>query len=393
MKRTAIPLILVAVATFAACEPPAPTEGGETTEIPAVPVETEVLGTTTFVQTVEVSGVAEPIFEMRVAAEAPGRVIKAPFEEGKPVDKGDLLVRVDAQLDSARIDLLQNQLASAKREFERTKMLAREGLATPQQLDQASSSVDGAQLSLRQARVGIGKSTVRAPQAGLVATKYIEEGEYASPGAPIAYILDYSTIVIESAVPESDIGFVRTGMTVDVNVPSLDQSLAGTVERRSIVATPKTRTFPVEVHVPNGEGNILPGMRARVVIPKKTWEGVVVVPRDAILQGYEAKEAMVLPGSSNTGEAELRRVTLGPARGNKVVVTDGLNAGDRLIVKGHRSIVTGSRVKSVKEMGVGSTDEQSADETANVDEENRDDVGDDPDEPALAGTPDSNTPN
>lgn len=384
MKLT-LTVTLVAALAFAACEPPEPTDG-QPTEIPAVPVETQVVTTSEFVQTVEVSGVAEPIFELRVAAEAPGRIVKAPFEEGKTVKKGDLLVRVDAQLDSARIDLLQNQLASAKREYERTKMLAREGLATPQQLDQAASSVDGARLSIRQARVGIGKSTVRAPESGLVATKYVEEGEYAAPGAPIAHILDYSTIVIEAAVPEGDIGFVRKGMEVDVFVPAIGSKLAGTVERRSILATPKTRTFPVEVHVPNGGGEILPGMRARVIIPKKTWTNVVVVPRDAILQGYEAKEAMILPGSSDTGEAELRRVELGPARGNSVVVTSGLSAGDRLIVKGHRSIVTGSKVKSVKELAADAASDEKSEGPAKKDDDTKD-------APALAGTPDSKTPN
>src|SRR5690606_754643 len=112
---------------------------------------------------------------------------------------------------------------SAQREYERTKMLAREGLATPQQLDQAASSVDSSRLSIRQARVGIGKSTVRSPQSGVVATKYIEEGEYAAPGAPIAYIVDYSTVVIEAAVPESDVSFVNVGREVTVFIPALQR--------------------------------------------------------------------------------------------------------------------------------------------------------------------------
>ncbi len=341
-------VLLASIFAASSCaddKPPA----AASTEAPPVPVETLALATATFVEQVEVSGVAQPIHEVTVAAEAPGRVTTAPFEEGKTIAKGDLLIRVDAQSDGARVDLLQNQLAAAKREFERTKMLVREGLATPQQLDQAASSVDGADLSIRQVRVGIGKSTVRSPQSGIVATKYVQEGEYAAPGAPIAHIVDYSTIVIETSVPESDIAFVAAGRTVDVYLPAMERKVVGTVKRRAIVATAKTRTYPVEVWVPNTDLSILPGMRARVIIPRKRWADVIIVPRDAVLQGYESKEAMVLPGSDAVGNAEIRKLELGPARGNELVVVSGLAAGERLIVKGHRGIVAGTRVKSVRE--------------------------------------------
>jgi RND family efflux transporter MFP subunit len=340
-------LLAAAPLSSTGCKSDAPSKANA--EIPAVPVETQELATRDFTERVEVSGVAEPIFEMRVAAEAPGRILTAPFEEGETVKKGQLLIRVDAQLDSARIDLLKSQVSSARREFERTKMLASEGLATPQQLDQAQSSVESAKLSLKQARVGRGKTTVRSPQTGIVARKYVEEGEYAAPGAPLAHLVDYSTIVIEAAVPESDVAFVTKGAEVGVWIPALRKKVTGVVERRAIVATAKTRTFPVEIHVDNGDLEILPGMRARVIIPRKTWKNVLVVPRDAILQGFENKEAMVLPGDDQVGKAELRTVDLGPARGNEVVVTSGLAAGERLIVKGHRSIVNGTKVKAVKQ--------------------------------------------
>lgn len=343
-------LLFLCVPLAVGCPAAEQTAPGEVVA-PPVPVETQVISSGTFVERLEVSAVAQPLHEVTVAAEAPGRVRSAPFEEGKPIAAGDLLLRVDAQVDSARVDVLQNQLASAQREYERTKMLAREGLATPQQLDQASSAVDAASLSIRQVQVGIGKTTVRSPQSGIVARKYVEEGEYAAPGAPVAHIVDYSTLVVEASVPEGDMPFVTAGRSVEVEFPAINRTLTGEVKRRAIVATAKTRTYPVEIWVPNADLSILPGMRARVLVPRKTWTDAVVVPRDAILQGYESKEAMVLPGTASEGEAELRRVELGPARGNDVVVTDGLAVGERLIVKGHRSIVPGTRVKTVRERG------------------------------------------
>lgn len=341
---------ITVVSLLAACSgKDAPTSQATKESSSAIPVETLRVTKQDFVDLVDVSGVVEPIHEVRVAAEAPGRVLSAPFEAGARVKKGDLLLRVDSDVDSARIAVMQSQLQTAEREFQRTKQLASQGLATPQQLDQAQSSVENASLSIKQARVGLGKTNVRSPISGHVAQKLTEQGEYVAPGSPLAHIVDYDTVKVIANVPESDVRFVTENSEVDVWLPALDRTVKGTVHRRSIIATPNTRTFPVEIHVKNEDLSILPGMRARVVVPRKDWGSVVVVPREAILEGFERPEAMVLTGESDEGKSELRHVVLGPAKGSFVVVESGLNAGDRLIVKGHRSIADGTQVRSTKE--------------------------------------------
>lgn len=346
MKHKIYIVLIALLATGSvACKPEEAAEAD--TEVMAIPVETMTVQQKPFIDRVEVSGVVEPIHEVKVSAEAAGRVLSAPFEEGEKIKRGKLLLRVDSDLNSAQIALLESQLSTAKREFERTKKLASQGLATPQQLDQASAQVDSAGLSIKQAKVGMGKTNVRSPIEGWVATKSVEKGEYVNPGAPLAHIVDYSTVKVNAAIPESDIRFIEENRPVEVYLPALDLSVEGKVHRRGIVATPNTRTFPVEIHVDNKDLKLLPGMRARVVVPRKDWGNVVLVPRDAILEGFNRREAMVLPTDGKEGKAELHVVKLGPARGEVVVVAEGLKSGDRLIVKGHRSIVDGTLVKVV----------------------------------------------
>jgi membrane fusion protein (multidrug efflux system) len=316
-------------------------------EIPPVPVETSVVNAQDFVDRVDVAAVVEPIKEVRVSAEAPGRILRADFEENERVKRGQLLIRVDADQNSAQIDLLENQIATARREFQRTRKLATEGLATPQQLDQAQSMVDTAQLNLKQAKVGLGKTTLRSPIDGYVAQKFVEKGEYAAPGAPVAHIVEYDVVKVMASVPESDIGFVNEGEEVKIFLPSLDRHVLGTVHRRAIIASDATRTYPVEIHVDNADRELLPGMRARVIIPKGRIKDAIVVRRSAILQGFENSEAMVLPGDAEVAKAELRTLELGPSRGDFIVVKSGLKPGDRIIVKGHRAIVGGTKVKVV----------------------------------------------
>lgn len=339
-------VLLVSLAGVVACDKP--DEAATSVAVVAIPVEAVTVEAVPFVDMVDVAGVVEPIHEVQVSAEAPGRVLAAPFIEGEKIVKGQLLLRVDGQANAAQISLLESQLTTARREFDRTKQLAQQGLATPQQLDQAGASVDGAELSIKQAKVGLGRTNVRSPIAGYVATKSAEVGEYVNPGSPLAHIVDYDIVKVMASVPESDVRFITPDKEVQIWIPALQKTYDGKVFRRAIVATPATRTFPVEIHVDNASHEILPGMRASVVVPRKDYGTIVVVPRDAILEGFNRQEAMVLGEKSGTDfKAELRAVELGPAKGENVAVLSGLNAGERLIIKGHRSLADGTKVRVV----------------------------------------------
>lgn len=345
MTSKTLLLFVLTFAGLAACEKP--DEAAATAPVlVAIPVEAVAVESVPFVDMVDVAGVVEPIHEVQVSAEAPGRVLAAPFIEGEKIVKGQLLLRVDGEANTAQISLLQSQLSSAQREFDRTKQLAKQGLSTPQQLDQAAAAVDGSSLSIKQAKVGLGKTNVRSPIAGYVAQKFAEVGEYVGPGAPLAHIVDYDIVKVMASVPESDVRFITPDKEVEIWIPALEKTFQGKVFRRAIIATAATRTFPVEIHVPNESHDILPGMRASVVVPRKDYGTIVVVPRDAILEGFNRQEAMVLGAQSGTDfVAELRAVELGPAKGANVAVLSGLKAGEKIIVKGHRSLADGTKVR------------------------------------------------
>ncbi len=314
----------------------------------AMAVEVATLSTSDFERALEFPGVAQPITERMVAAETGGRILSAPFEEGAQVKKGALMLRVDAKATSAQLDLIDAQISAANREYKRIKELASQGLATPQQLDQAKTQLQQAKLSKKQAKIGKAMATVRSPFTGWVARKMAEEGEFAGPGQPIAQLIDYSTVKLTVTVPESDIAYIKVGGEVDVHFTASGITHKGKVARRGLMVSMPTATFPVEVHVANEDLMLVPGMRARVRVTQDRLSDVVVVPRDTILEGFSQREAMVV---GSDGRAELRVVELGPGKGNDVVIEKGLAVGDRLIVKGHRNVVSGSALRIVSEDG------------------------------------------
>ena len=342
--------LTILLAALAGCDPGSSKASArkDATEAEPIPVETLTVHTRDFDQIFEVPAKAVADKEVTVSAEAAGRVLAAPFDEGDAIRAGARLIEVDTEMDSARIDLLENQLDSARREYERTEKLHEKGLATPQQLDQAETAVENARLNLEQAKVGLSKGGVRSPATGFVLRKMLDKGEFASPGAPIATITKYDPVIIRGQVPESLITRLKVGDPVEVFVPALDTVFETTVTRRAIEASSRTGTFGIEVRLDNAELEILPGMSARLRAVQKKWKDAPIVPREAILQGHSRAEAMVFPGTDEVGEAALRVVDLGPSRGPDVVVKSGLKQGARLIVRGHRGLVDGAHVRQVR---------------------------------------------
>ncbi|MFU8804374.1 MAG: efflux RND transporter periplasmic adaptor subunit [Bradymonadaceae bacterium] len=318
-------------------------------QVAAIPVETLVLRPQTFVDRFEVMGTAEPRETVRVHAEIPGRVLAANFDEGDRVRRGQNLYRIDVEVDSARIDVLKSQVSSAERELGRMANLAREGLATPQQIDQAETALENAELNLRQARVGAAKNQITSPISGHITRKFVDLGEYASPGTPLAEVVIYDTIVIRALLPESEVRYVRPGTILPVELPALGRTVDGEVKRVDIVAKSPSLTYPVEIHISNEDLSILPGMRAAIVITRAVLDEVILVPREAVLEGFNAQEAVVIDEESGRPRASLRPIKLGPGHESTVVVEEGLVSGDRVIVRGHRGLVAGTRVEIIQQ--------------------------------------------
>lgn len=333
----------------AGCDPssasPSAEDGDDKAE--AIPVETLTVSESEFDDTFEVPATVEADEQITVGAQLGGQLLSVDFEEGDEVNTGETLARVDTDVDSARINQLENQLESARREYERTKKLAEDGLSTSQELDQAETALEDARLAVNEAKIGVSKGRIDSPITGVVETRHLDAGEYTAPGEAIADIVDYDQVVVVGSVPQRYVERVERGDTVEVTIPGISKTVEGEVTHRAVSASPASSTYAVEVTVDNPEHRILPGMSARMSLVRESFEGAVLVPREAILQGYSRAEAMVLPGDEEVGEARMRVVELGPSSGPDVVVTDGLEPGARLIVRGHRGLVNSARVRQV----------------------------------------------
>lgn len=287
------------------------------------------------------TGQTEASHTVTVSAEHPGRILSTNFEEGSEVIKGQWLARIDAQTDRTRIGQLQVALAQTKRDRDRTRSLLDKGLATPADLERIELAVQSSEYNLKMTRQGVGKATAQSPIDGTVDRVHLEAGEYAMPGAPIATIVDYATIIVRAGLPESDLPYAKDGLAVKVHLIALDTVVDGVIKRVGIEANPRNRTFPLQVEVDNADRTIRPGMRAEVVLPTVHVPNAVMVPRTAVMSKLDHREVAVLEDHT----IARRAVEIGPGSGDLVLVTKGLSSGDKLVVVGQRLVSSGEKVR------------------------------------------------
>ena len=321
-------------------------QGGEEVEETGragAPVDTLVLKSTTFVDRFEVLGTAQPLESVQLSAEVPGRIRRALVEEGDAVRRGQRVFEIDVEVDTAGLAVLRTQREAAERELARIEELRAEGLATAQQLDRARTELASAEQNLRQRELSVSRNYVTSPISGYLAMRRADAGEFANVGAPLGEVIDYDVVVVHAQVPESEIRYVNREGEVDVEFPALGETRRGRIHRMSLRVSETSRLYGVEIRVDNEEHQILPGMRARIAFERARLEEVVLLPRDGVLEGFRGREAMVV----EDGQARVRSVTLGPGERDRVVVLEGLDAGDEVILRGHRGLIDGARVEVI----------------------------------------------
>ena len=194
-------------------------------------------------------------------------------------------------------------------------------------------------------------ATIRAPFTGVITKRYANTGSMIQAGIssqtqamPIVSLAQNDLLRLILPVPVSDVGGVRDGEPVDVNVVSLGRWLKGRVTRYADSVQFSTRTMDTEVDVPNPDGSLIPGMYAEVHLHLGARPHVLSVPLDAVDGiGTTAEQAWVV----RDGIVHLTPTTTGLETANRIEILTGLKAGDQVIVGRHSGLSDGERVRVV----------------------------------------------
>ncbi len=352
--------------------------------------------------TIDLDADVEPNEVVHVPAEVPGRVVRyarrrtaggrpvegSSLDEGDRVRKGDPILYIDPRDYESALAQAQASYDYNVAEMKRVRERFDEGLAAQAELDATRSALQNTRAALDKARHDLERTIIRSPIDGVIERMLVEVGEYASPGAPVAQIVEDRTVKVVVEVPEKLVHYLR----VDGREHEVVASAAGPIGRRARIsriaalANPQTRATPVELTLDNADGVFRAGQIVTVRLTLREMPDEIMVPLGAIVpreSGYSAYVARPAPvdanemphaspeapdadpASSTGGKAdaeapgdpnaapahrvwvaERRDVTLDAdvLRGRRVRVLSGLLPGDRLIVEGWNRVGPGDRV-------------------------------------------------
>ncbi len=201
-----------------------------------------------------------------VKAETAGQVAEVLVKKGEQVAAGQVMVRLKEEERPARLAEARALVRRRAVEHEAAKALEQKAFASRIRLAEAEAELDAARAQLVRIQIDLDRTALRAPFAGLVETRPVEVGDFVPIGGTIATVVDLEPVVVVAEVTERDVAAITPGMPAEAVLIS-GERLAGTVSYVATVATPVTRTFPVEVTIANSPGTVPAGLTAEAHLP------------------------------------------------------------------------------------------------------------------------------
>lgn len=316
-------------------------------------VEVALIATETFVEEIRLTSVAMANQDVMLEAEETGRIVHIYVDRGDRVGAGDRIAKIDDRVLQAQVNQASSAAQLAQQTWERRQRLfEEEQVGSEIAYLEAKFGAEQAAATLQGLEERLARTVVRAPFAGILDERHVDVGTMVGPGKTVGRLVDLDLIKVFAGVPERYATDVHVGARAQLVFEAVRTEVY-TAPIRYVGASidPRSRTFPIEIEVPNQDHSIKPQMVGNMAITRQEVAEAIVVPQDALVRVEDGYVVYVAIEQGGHMVAEVRDVILGPARRNLVVVEDGLVAGEQLVVVGQKSVANGDRVNVVANEG------------------------------------------
>ncbi|NDP57815.1 MAG: efflux RND transporter periplasmic adaptor subunit [Oxalobacteraceae bacterium] len=368
LRLSASLLLLAALAACSDNKPPAaakapPTEVAIVTVTPgSMPVTTELPGR------IEASRIAQ------VRARAAGIVQKRVFREGSEVKAGDVLYRIDPAAFQAAYDSAQAvvakadaNLAQAALKVQRYAPLVKTNAISKQEYDdavtaktQASADLAAGKAARQVASLNLGYATVTAPISGRIGRALVTEGALVGLGeaTPLAIVQQIDPVFVNMTQSSIEVlrlqramasgqlqsagkGLVKVTLVTEDGKP---YAHPGKLLFSDLSVDESSGAITLRAEFPNPERLLLPGMYVRAKLEQAINEATITVPQQAVQRTGQTATVLLVDAED---KVVVRPIKTSTSQGNKWIVTDGLKAGDKVIVEGFQKVKPGATVKTI----------------------------------------------
>ncbi len=310
----------------------------------AVPVEIATIGTGEIESVLKMTATLVAEEDVKVLAKAGNELVALKVEEGDRVELGQVLAKLDDRNQKLQVEKSKAALAKAERELKRQQSLFERKMTTEQTYNDAKTEVDQQRLNLNEAMLNLEYTTIRAPITGTITMRAVNLGDQISVGQELFQIINFNSIVARIFVPEKYLPQLKINLPCRIDSPVFgEQSFSGRIRR--IAPTVDDRTGTVKVTVALADiGPLRKGMYVNVNLVLDVARAAVLVPKKALV--YDNDQTYVYRLEA---ESRVQRVAVEPVLKNREFVQPaaGISVGDRLVVAGQAGLKNNALVKVV----------------------------------------------
>ena len=309
-----------------------------------------------------------------IAPQAAGMVTAIHFESGADVEQGQPLINIDDSVEQADLANSLAQLRNADNTLTRQKVLVVGGNTPQSTVDSALAARDSAAATVERTRAIIAQKAIKAPFSGRLGLRNVDLGQYASVGMALATLQQLDPIYADFPVPEEALATLAPGEAVAMTVDAIPgRTFEGKVKAVDARVSAESRNVTARAEFANPDRKLLPGMFANLTVTTGAPAEVLTVPRTAIVYSLYGDNVFVVkpappgpavaasqsPAGANAAAApasggliaERRFVRVGPTRGERIAIEDGLKPGEQVVVSGQIKLQANSPI--VIEPGAG----------------------------------------
>jgi membrane fusion protein (multidrug efflux system) len=277
----------------------------------------------------------------RITAAVTEKVVAVHFEDGQQVAAGDLLVTLKQDEERAQRAAAVEQRSENERELKRLETLLKEDVIPQRDYDERLTLLNITRQRIREIEARIRDRTIRAPFDGILGLRQVSVGALVEPGDLIATIDDLSRIKLDFNVPATYLSTLKPGSAILARSAGWgDQRFEGTVATIGTRIDPETRSVLVRAIIPNPEMRLRPGLLMTVQLLNRRRQALMI-PEEALVPVQRRNFVLIVGADLRVARKE---VSIGQRQPGLVEITQGLSAGERVVVRGTTRVRPGQLV-------------------------------------------------
>lgn len=320
---------------------------GEDTSVNINDLKVDVLAIQkqSFKHFVEVTGSVDAVNNSRISPQMNGQITKIYVNEGQKVSRGQLLVKLNAEVLKKNLAQLQTSLLLADTMYQKQKKLFNQKVISEVQYLQAKNQKETLEKNIDVINSQLALSVIRAPFSGIVDQIYVKEGEISMPGKPVIQLVNLSQMEVTADIPENYLPKINIGDKIKLRFQTYqDMKIESKISFKGNVINPVNRTFRIKAKFKNPNQKIKPNMLAVIHFNDYSTAKAIVVPSEILAKDVNGWYLFVAEKENNKTIARKRYVKIGISDIDKTIINSGLNENELVITKGFNLVKEGLKI-------------------------------------------------